>query len=341
MTPWSFAIVASMLALALAGCLEPDAGNSPFASEDLLLGAASGLPTQPRAEASLDEPPQWRLGEWWHVSFDAPPYSLSAEVDAVVVGTEAGRYVVGMAGQIDDGIVLLHFPGFGEIDPDTLGFDAHDRAIVPLQFPLAAGKTWQTQWYTGVALDAVVESVDRAAGTATITMTGARTLSLVYDAKMGAISKLAIDGYGGFELTDHGYGYQGKVVVPSHQDLVFCHGREAVVQAVEFCATKPPSDPQAPVQTIPLAEGYDRASFGLFLRDTQSAPVGPGVLSIRVEAPDGTVYEATKTPSQPGMVLYAHGIEDPAGDWQVTAVAAGAGLAILEGVAFDVLEVEL
>jgi hypothetical protein len=41
------------------------------------------------------------------------------------------------------------------------------------------------------------------------------------------------------------------------------------------------------------------------------------------------------------MVLYAHALEDPVGDWQVAAVAAGEGLAILEGVAYRVLDVNL
>jgi hypothetical protein len=275
------------------------------------------------------------------VSFSAPPYSVSAEVDAVVVGVDGGRYVVGFADRFDDGVLLLHFPGFGEVDPATLGFDAHDRFITPLQFPLTAGRSWDTQWYTGAPLNASVESVDVVAGTATVKMTGARTLSLTYDASLGAISKLAIDGYGGFTITGHGYGYHGKVVVPSHQDLVFCHGRQGVVQAVDLCVTKAATEPQPPTQTLHLGAGYDRVSFGLFLRDTMAAPVGPGVLEIRVLAPDGTTYEAMKTPGTTGMVMYPHSMDGPEGDWQVTSVAAGEGLAILEGVAYRVVEVEL
>ncbi|MFO1534216.1 MAG: hypothetical protein ABR586_00980 [Thermoplasmatota archaeon] len=329
-----------LLAGATGGCVEQAAAPSPTPG-GLLLGAESRLPTLPRAEATLDAPPAWRLGEWWHVSFSAPPYGISAELDAVVVGTDAGRYVLGMADRLDDGVLLLHFPGFGEVEPATLGFDAHDRAIVPLQFPLVAGKAWQTQWYTGAPLAATVESVDAAAGTATVRMTGARTLTLVYDARLGFISRLAIDGYGGYAVTGHGYGFHGRVLVPAHQDLVFCHGREAVVQAVEFCATKAATDPKAPTETVVLKEGYDRVSFGLFLRDTATAPVGPGVLAIRVTAPDGKVYEASKTPATTGMAMYPHSLEHPAGAWQVTAAAAGEGLAILEGVAYQVLDITL
>jgi hypothetical protein len=333
------AAAALLLAAAVAGCLSsPEPASAPAR---LLLGAASGLPTAPRAGATLAEPPEWRLGEWWHVSFSAPPYRVSAEVDAVVVGIDGGRYVVGFADRFDDGVLLLHFPGFGEVDPATLGFDAHDRFVTPLQFPLTAGRSWETQWYTGAPLNATVESVDVAAGTATVAMTGARTLRLTYDAGLGAISRLAIDGYGGFAITGHGFGYHGKVVVPSHQDLVFCHGRQGVVQAVDLCVTKPATEPQAPAQTVHLGAGYDRVSFGLFLRDTMAAPVGPGVLEIRVLAPDGTAYEATKTPQTTGMVMHPHSLDDPEGDWQVTSVAAGEGLAILEGVAYKVLDVDL
>jgi hypothetical protein len=335
----SVAILLGLAASLLAGCALPPQGPAPASGP--LLGAESGLASEPRTGATLESPPDWRLGEWWHVSFSAPPYSLFAEVDAVVAGTEEGRYLVGMADQFDDGVMLLHFPGFGEIDAATLGFDAHDRPIVPLQFPLREGKTWETQWYTGAPLTATVDSIDAAAGTAFVRMTGGRNLELVYDAHLGAISRLAIDGYGGFEVTDHGFGYHGKVVIPSHQDLVFCHGRQAVVQAVDFCVTKDATDPKAPTQTIHLEDAYDRVSFGLFLRDTQEAPVGPGILTIRVEAPDGSTFEATKTPTTTGMILYAHAMQDPAGDWQVTAVAAGEGLAILEGVAYRVLVLTL
>jgi hypothetical protein len=117
------------------------------------------------------------------------------------------------------------------------------------------------------------------------------------------------------------------------------------VQAVDFCVTKSAADPQAPALTVDVRQGYGRVSYGLFLRDTAtapgSAPVGPGVLSIRVTAPDGSVAQASKDPSTPGMVMFPHTYGDPAGTWQVTSVAAGEGLAILEGVAYQDVEVDL
>jgi hypothetical protein len=275
------------------------------------------------------------------VSFHAPLYKVDAETDAVVVGLDNGSYVVGMKDQLDDGLILLHFPGFGEVDPATLGFDAHDRPIAPLRFPLALGRSWQTQWYTGVPENATVDAVDLAAGTAHVSFTGTRTFALTYDAHAGFVTQLDIDGYGGYKVTAHGYGFHGHVVVPSHQDLVFCNGRQAGVQAVDFCVTKSALDPQAPTLTVAVKGPYDRVSFGLFLRDTEAAPVGPGVLAIRVTAPDGSVYQASKDPSTTGMVMYPHGLEHPQGTWQVTSVAAGEGLAILEGVAYKVLDVDL
>lgn len=336
----------ALLTMAFAGCAaSPPQEARPSAA--LLLGPESHLPTAPRSTASLDEPPAWRLGEWWHVSFSAPPYHLFAEVDAVVAGVEGGRYVVGMADHLDDGVILLHFPGFGEVDPDTLGFDAHDRFFTPLRFPLEAGKTWDTQWYTGGALTAKVDAVDAASGRATVSMSGVHTLHLVYDARMGAITELDIEGYGGFRLTAHGYGFQGPLVVPSHQDLVFCNGRSGAVQAVDFCSTKPATEPHTPTETLAVAGQYDRVSFGLFLRDTAEAAgpaagsVSPAVLDIQVKAPDGTVYERRKTPDAPGMVLYAYGKERPVGTWQVTSVAGGEGTAILEGVAYRVVTTTL
>jgi len=332
--------VLGLVAAGLAGCTSP----SPAAAADgLRLGASSGLPTAPRTTATLDAPPQWRLGEWWHVAWRAPLYHVDADVDAVVAGVDNGSYELGMAGHLDDGLLLLHFPGFGEVDRQTLGFDAHDRPIVPLRFPLTLGKTWQTQWYTGVPENATVDAVDLAAGTAHVRFTGTRTFALTYDAKAGFVTQLDIDGYGGYKVTKHGYGFHGKVVVPSRQDLVFCNGRQGTVQAVDFCVTKSALDPQAPTQAVQVKPGYDRVSFGLFLRDTATAPapVGPGALDIRVTAPDGSAYEATKDPTTTGMVMYPHGLDHPAGAWQVTSVTVGDELAILEGVAYRVLQVDL
>lgn len=343
MKPAALLWTTSLLGIALGGCLSAPAEETaaPLSRPgEPQLGAASGLPVEPRVGATLDEPPAWRLGEWWRTRFSAPPYRIQATFDQVVAGVHGDAYLVGVdLESFDDGVLLLHFPGLGEVNASSLGFDAHDRPFVPLQFPLHEGATWDTQWYTGAPLTA---RVTRAVGSeADVQLTGVRSIQLTYDAQMGAIRRFEIAEYGGFEVVEHGYGYDGVVRIPAQQDLVFCHGRAMVVQAVDLCVTRNATEPRPPRETLQLPNTYDRASFGLFLRDLQAAPVAPGVLHIEVVAPNGQVYRATKTPDRTGMVLYPYGLEDPGGTWQVTAVAGGAGLAILEGVAYRVLDVDL
>lgn len=334
---------ATFLVVVFGGCLSAapqELAAPPSRSGGPQLGLASGLPTEPRTVATLDEPPAWRLGEWWRTRFSAPPYNIQATFDQVVAGVHGEAYLVGMdLASFSDGVLLLHFPGLGEVNASSLGFDAHDRPFVPLQFPLREGATWETQWYSGAPLSARVTRV--AGDEADVELTGARSIQLTYDAQMGAIRRFEILDYGGFEVVEHGYGYQGAVRVPAMQDLVFCHGRSTVVQAVDLCVTRNATEPRPPRETLQLPSTYDRTSFGLFLRDLQTSPVAPGVLHIEVTAPNGQTYRATKTPERPGMVLYPYGLDKPGGAWQITAVAGGAGLAILEGVAYVVLDVDV
>lgn len=330
----------AIVALALAGCLAPSTPGAPSADAGVRLAEASGLPTDPRTGATLAEAPAWRLGEWWRIAFSAPPYGVEAELTVVVAGVSGDAYLVGQAGEaLDDGVVILHFPPLGEIAREDLSFEAHDRRLEFLRFPLVDGATWETQWYTGAPLTANVVRVE--GDVADVTLSGAREIALAYDAAAGWITRFAIDGYGGYEVLEHGYGHEGPVRVPVGQDLVFCHGRQGGVQQVTLCETGPATSPGAPTSTVELPDAYDRVTFGLFLRDARAAPVGSGAYRIDVTAPDGSTYSAAKTPERPGMEIHAYSMDDPGGAWEITAVTAGDGLAILEGVAYDVADVSL
>ncbi|MBW3581547.1 MAG: hypothetical protein KY455_00460 [Euryarchaeota archaeon] len=336
--------ILALLLMTLAGCVGDESPKNTVDEGTLtgpLLGLASGLPTLPRETATLEAAPEWRLGEWWRIKFTAPPYGIEGEFDRVVAGVDNDTYLVGMdrAGW-NDGIMLLHFPAFGEIAKADLSFEAHDLPISFLRFPLVEGGTWETQWYNGAPLTAIVESVD---GTvAKVHITGARDIHITYDATMGAISKLAIADYGGYEVIEHGYGYTGDVRVPAAQDLVFCDGRAVLVQAVDRCKLVEATEPRGPEDRITVKAGYDAVSFGLFLADAQdTGPVAPGMLQIQVQDPSWNRYSAVKTPDDPGYLLLPYGGGDPAGEWTITSVAAGAGLAILEGVAYVSYEVSL
>lgn len=340
-------VVVPLLALLMtifAGCVGDDTPENKVdvtPASGPLLGLASGLPTLPRETATLDTAPEWRLGEWWRIEFDAPPYGISGTFDRVVAGVDDDSYLVGMnEAEWNDGVMLLHFPAFGEIAKADLSFEAHDLPIGFLKFPLVAGDTWETQWYNGAPLTAIVDSVD---GTvAQVHLTGARDIHVTYDAMIGAISKLTVSGYGGYAVIDHGYGYTGDVRVPAGIDLVFCDGRALLVQAVDRCQLVEATEPRGPEDRITIETGYDAISFGLFLADVQdTGPVAPGVQQIQVEDPSGNRYSAIKTPDTPGYLLLPYGGGDPAGEWTITTVAAGAGLAILEGVAYRVHDVTL
>ncbi|HEV8361660.1 MAG TPA: hypothetical protein VGR28_14520 [Candidatus Thermoplasmatota archaeon] len=337
----------SFATMALAGCLAP--ATEPLASPagdteaGPWLGAASHLPASFARAASVDAPPQWAVGEWWTYSVESllfPGHTLN--LTRVVAGDEPGRYLVGMpADDYVDEVFVDHFPGMGQIDRATLGFEAHDLMFEPLRFPLAEGANWTTHWYSGAPMNASVTSV--ANGTAEIHLDHpTRATDLVYDAALGEIASMEIQGYLRYEVTGHGFGYQGKVVVPYNVDLVVCHGRALVVEAIDDCALD--IAPRLPVETVPIHGDYTRLSFGLILRPgpvpVVAAMVPSPLLSIEVTAPGGSTYAAS-APLAAENTLVAYGEDEPVGAWQMRALAIGTGSVLFEGAAYRALEVEL
>lgn len=336
--------IALVAAFVLAGCLgavEDAPGDvASNGSEGPRLGLDSPLPVEPAAGTDLSAPPQWAVGEWWEIEAEFTGYGGSATITRVVAGTDGGSYLVGMSkDSFNDRALVLHFPGFGRVNASTLGFDAHDRPMNLLQFPLAEGATWETQWYSGAPLPAEVVEVD--GDTAHVVLDNDGThMEVTYDASVRVITELVVDGYMRYEVVDHGLAFPGTVEVPYKHDLVFCHGRIAVAQAIEPCALELAPNPKPPTETVTLDDTYDRASFGLLMSDLQdTGAAGTGYYRVEATTPDGTTYAAEKLPDTPGVRLVTDGHAPAAGDWEVTTVATGAGFSLFEGVAYEVLEI--
>jgi hypothetical protein len=348
--------------LVLAGCSSPSSDDTtvddrvPF-SEDRGRGNITvdvpTLPTLPPlpGERTLATAPQLRLGEWWQIKlvdhFTFTEYNLMR----VVAGTEHGNYLIGFPiDEFSNDALVLHTPGYGDILPD-LSYGAHDVPFVPVQFPIVPGATWRTAWEAeGNTMDMLVE--EAAAGKARIIGTpvgGGYATTIEYDAEIGEVRKLVMQGYAEYEVIDHGYGYTGDVRVPHAHDLVFLNGRVAALHD----ASKPLGSPTpaAPTETITVGEGYDRISFAILMFDVPAllaknagAPsVAPaGAYAVRLTAPDGTLYEDSFTAADSGWIkgtFFGH--EGPSGDWQLVAAAGGAGAAFVEGIGYHSIDIAL
>ncbi len=356
-------LVGIFLVVAVAGCLDNQAqpandetSAAPVATDpnapNVTFGPHSGLP-RTLAEAGprdLNNPPNWVLGEWWTIRLTSYFDGKVTEVTRIVSGKEDADYLVGMPRDaFDNEAMVLHVPGFGLVDHETHGFEAHDVFFQALQFPLKPGESWVADFQAPNQLTAIVDDV--ADGTATISMSGQYGISMVYDAAMGAITLMDIANYGKYEVIAHGFDYEGMVTVPYKHDLIFFNGRLAGVGDL----SKPliPPTPAPPTETVIIPDDYDRVSFTLILGDmltrgfTASSPVGgapadPGYYDIDVVAPDETLYEGTKTPADgPGVLLSSFSHDKPAGNWDITSIAAGPGVAFIEGIAYIVYDVAL
>lgn len=376
------AMVSIMLAsLALAGCTDSDDGmDEPAMNEGgssvqvgdnqtLTFGPHSGLPRERAADwaPSLEEPPQWTLGEWWTIEVTDGFVGTTHEVTRIAAGKEGQDLLVGMPlEEFNDEVMVLHFPCFGLVGSDDLGCEAHDHLFEPLKFPLEEGDTWDSLWQSTNAVTHLVESVDEAAMTATISMSGATGGTYTYDATKGVITEFNVPGYESYKVVDHGFDYEGIVRVPYSHDMTIYHGRagpavtmqqsSGVLQTVGLCPTQGPfggcADLNAPIETFTIPEEgasgvvYDRASFALIIFDLggvtgQSTPAGAGVSSITATAPDGTTYEATKLPVPGGHLIEGYGHDQPAGDWELQIVAGGAYAVFIEGITYTTFDVDL
>ncbi len=355
--------------LAFAGCVDDKPAPTPTetdSDEPQFLDSETNftvdqpkLPRLPPVEGERGfDVPTWRLGEWWKYRmvshFDGQTYDFIR----VVAGTEHDNYLVGFpVDQFVNDVMVLHVPGYGDIKRADLSYDAHDVPYAPLQFPLVEGKTWVSNFETTAAsLTFVVEEVDEANGTAFITAGGGGQGSgqFTYNAEYGEISRWISPGYADYEIVDHGYNYTGTVRVPHDHDLIFLHGRAVgVLDVSNFNLANP--NLVVPTESIEIAEGYDRTSFSIILLDgfasnsinvngvgPSSVPTARGYYSIKATAPDGTVYETTLDPTEGQSIkIESFGHEGPGGTWQLEAIAGGEGIALLEGIGYHSIDIEM
>lgn len=322
------------LAMATAGCVGSPAGDDGAAAP-----AAAGADELPEAapapgERTLEEPPTLREGEWWTVELSSDVYGVDAEATVVVAGVDGDRYMVGMPSEdFVHEAMILHLPALGPVHRDTLGYESHDRLHEPLKFPLEEGQGWSTEWYTGL-LDA--EVVDVSNGTARVEHVGENTrINLTHEAGLGLPKRAEIPGYGSYEVTDHGYGYEGEVTVPWNHDVIFLNGRLGPAANLSLA-------PAPPVEEVEVEGPYDGASIALLLGNALvDGP--PGAYRVAADAPTGSSYEAAFVPQPGGEQLHMvpHGTGDPTGTWTMEYEAAGPGVAAVEGLGYATRTVAL
>lgn len=341
---------AVLLALALisAGCLS---GADEAETEPTSTNATTG--TSPRSNATsaddgdaraadpssartLDAPPGWRIGEWWEIELSSPLLDEGTITwTRVVAGTEGSDYLVGQPKDTwKPSGILFHVPGLGEVGQDDLGYEAHDARFVPTEFPLTDGKEWETQFE---ASDVTAQVMSTEGSTAELWYCCGRNVTATYDAELGAISRMEVEGLLTYEVVDHGFGFEGVVTVPHGHDLVFNHGRIAgVLDAREI------TRPAPPVEEVEVSDDYGRVTFAGIVGDVTSAPPVGGAYVERVTGPDGTEYTTQRLPSDgAGISVSVYETTELGGTWEIEHVAAGAGISLTEGIAYHVFDMRL
>jgi hypothetical protein len=349
----------------LSGCAGKPADPAPapedpgvqFQSDVLQLS----LPTMPReapapGERTLDEAPEWRLGEWWTYTMTEGFGGQTFEFTRVVAGQDkaAGNYLVGFpVDYFSNDVMLMHVPGYGDIRMGDLAYETHDAYFQPLDFPLTEGKSWQAE-FEGLGMGpASVVSVADGRAEIEVLSGGNYAINATYDAELGEISRMVVTQggslYAQYEITGHGYGFEGVVRVPHAHDLIFIHGRLGPVCGVgasNTAGTVPgPCQPKAMAEAVEVGPGYDRASFimavgaGPFLGTPSEAPAG--AFRETATAPDGTQYRLELLPHEGGFKIASFGHEVPTGTWALEHVAAGVGIAFIEGIGYHSIDVDL
>lgn len=347
-------VLASFLLIALSGCVDseeaPEETTTTGTAQDgfdengnvtQTFGPHSGLPLERPADWTprLDQSPEWVQGEWWTFDLQSHLDGSSFSNTRVVAGKEGADYLVGMPLEdFSDGVMIMHIPGFGLVNSDSLGFEAHDVMFDMMSFPLEESKTWTSSFEApGQQITFLVEEIKD--NQAHMSISGALGGgSAIYDAELGAVTYFELLNYAKYEITGHGFGYEGTVRVPHSHDLIFFHGRLA--QVADLTLGPAP----LPLETITIPEGYDRVSFALIFQDIVAGAtgVGSGLFQVDATAPNGETYTAQKLPTDGApfkVEMFAN--DEPAGDWNLQYIAAGAGGSFIEGIGYITFDVEL
>lgn len=338
--------------LLAAGCM-----TSPAATEDVAPAAAGNVtiddarpePTfndlalkaaLPDAQATLLRAPEWKVGEWWKYHFSSPLTGEEVEFIKVVADIDGDTYVIGMPheGWYKEAIVY-HTPCLGDVRVSDLGCAAHNIDFQPLQFPLTDGATWVTQFERPPDLTATVK-VDSLTQ-ATITFTdpnGNVQVEQVYDATIHEVVSFT-QATAVYEVIEHGYDFEGWITIPRGVHLVFEHGR-VVAPVVDIAALGGGTPVGAPTESIEVTGGFNRLSFILAAGNAGVAPAEAGYYKETATAPDGTVFSLEATGTSP-LVIEFFEAKDPDGTWDLEHLAAGPGIAFIEGIAYHQYDIQL
>ena len=356
-------VLSIVLGLAFAGCFSAD---NPAPDEDAdpeiiidearpepafndIPDADLGTIARPDLNATLLAPPELQEGEWWRIELHDTITDTTTTFVRVVARVEQDLYVFGMP---HEGwwkeAVIFHTPAFGDVNKD-LSHRAHDVPFQQLKFPLEDGATWETAWESPAPVTATVtvESPTEAR----VTFTGQNcglfgfvgqcpnpsegiVAEVVYDATIHEVREAVFPSHT-WTVIEHGYGYEGWVTVPRSEHLVFFHGRLGA-PVVDFAN---PGTPATQSDTVTIEGGYNRVSFILLVGNAVGTPVG-GAYSEKATAPDGTVFELQSIPGGPMQVAFLeHTVVD--GDWVLEHIAAGPGLAFIEGIAYHQYDIRV
>lgn len=338
------------LGLLLAGCVggdpEQDATTAgtdedPSTDADGLRDPAENASTD-RDPASLEEPPEWEVGEWWTVEIgggDEP----ARNVTQVVTARHGDTYHVGAAAEdFNDAVVLNHWPPLGEIGMG-LTWSVHNTLMEPFRFPLEEGKSWETDWWGFEGHTAEVLSVDGLEATLRVGDGTGDNGTYTYDAGMETITSFRWNGDSEHRVTGHGTGFEGEVVVP--------HGRVRHFTARGSAAFGPEAGPQpchppAPcgspaTPTASVDVSQPEASVALLAESTdlQNAST-PGYFRETATSPDGETFQLQTTGTEGLAETTAHA-SDADGTWEFEHLAGGHGFVGTEIVAYEQLTVNL
>ena len=337
-----------VLAAGAAGCMgeAETAASGPAASDpSVVVDAARPDPTFAEValtpavrdlDASLLAPPRLVPGEWWKIHFTSPLTGVEVEFVRVVGAIDGDTYVVGMPheGWYKEAVVY-HTPCFGDVTALELGCRAHNIPFAPLKFPLTDGATWVTQFERPPDLKASVKVVSPTEAEIVFTdPDGNVEIEMVYDATIHEVRSFK-HAIAVWEVVEHGYGFEGWITIPRAEELVFEHGRVGL----PFVSVKPLGQPAAPLETVEISGGYNRLSFILAVGNALGPGVG-GAYRETATAPDGTAYQLESIPGGPLKIEFFEA-RDPDGTWQLEHLAAGPGIAFIEGIAYHQYDIRL
>jgi hypothetical protein len=299
---------------------------------------ATGPAAEADEQATLAAPPKLKPGEWWRIRFLAPLSGEQVEFVRVVAAVQDGAYVMGMPheGWFKEA-VAFHSPPFGDVNAD-LSYNTHNSKFEPVKFPLTDGATWETE-FAAMPLTATAKVLDESTAEVEFWMQpgeptplgvlmglvmgnqgDAPMVRLTYDARQHEVVKFE-SGPIGYEVIEHGYGFEGWVTVPRGEETPIDHGMA------------PGQSPMA--MKVPVEGGFNRLTMMHFV-----GGVGPGAYRVRTVAPDGTEQVTEALPST-GMMVRFYEATNPDGAWTLEGLVAGAGFAYAMGIAYHQYDIHL